>query len=287
MESQNRTLWLVIGLLGGLIVCMVVVLGLYFGVVQPQQSDSVELTETVIAQETVQIPPTYTPIDQPTATQIEIVVTPTPSSGVLEITANLTTNCRQGPSTDYDIVGYLETGQKSEVEGTNESQSWWYIKNLNIPGEYCWVWGETTNVNGDTSGLPVVQPPAPPPAKAGFTVSLAEINKCYGIENGYFQITNTGATSLKSLTVMVVDLTENDTLYWLPSHSTPFLPSVEDCPPYGVSELEVGSIAYVATELGFPVPYTHEIRATFKICSEDDLKGSCHQEVLEFTMPLP
>ncbi len=50
MNNQNKKLWLIIGLLGGLIVCLIVVLILYFGYVKPGSSDADQQTASAASQ---------------------------------------------------------------------------------------------------------------------------------------------------------------------------------------------------------------------------------------------
>ena len=106
------------------------------------------------------------PVDLTASGAMEI--TPTlwiPSSGDTRptITANLDTNCRQGPDATFDIVGGLRVGDTSEVYGMLSNASWWYIKNPDKESpKYCWVWGSTTEVTGSTNSVPVMAVPPTP-----------------------------------------------------------------------------------------------------------------------------
>jgi hypothetical protein len=115
--------------------------------------------------------PTETPLPPPTATPIPPTVPPPPppptateaptaaavvSAPAPEISANVNTNCRQGPSTYYKIDGYLLVGDVSYVYGRDSASLWWYIQNPDKSSLYCWVWTESTTVSGDTSAVPVV-----------------------------------------------------------------------------------------------------------------------------------
>jgi hypothetical protein len=95
--------------------------------------------------------------DQPTPTD-----TLTPESTLPTISASVNTNCRYGPDRVFPVLGYLLTDQTSEVHGKDPYGYWWYIENPEKPGEYCWVWGETTQVEGDTSDVPIKEPPPTP-----------------------------------------------------------------------------------------------------------------------------
>jgi len=75
------------------------------------------------------------------------------------ITAKTDTNCRLGPSTHYNVVGWLVVGNISKVHGRLQSGGWWYIENVsNNEPKFCWVWAETTIVTGDTDMLPFITP---------------------------------------------------------------------------------------------------------------------------------
>jgi hypothetical protein len=111
--------------------------------------------------------PTATATPLPTATQPPPAPTqappmPTPTTATAGrpiITAMGDTNCRRGPSTQYIIDTIFAEGSTSEVHGRDSGWDWWYIENPNTPGAYCWVWDESTVVQGDASNVPVVQAP--------------------------------------------------------------------------------------------------------------------------------
>jgi len=66
-----------------------------------------------------------TPQPQFTATT---ALTPTPIIPVVTVSQN--TNCRSGPSTQYNIVGSLLIGQTAEVVGKSAfANNYWVIKN--------------------------------------------------------------------------------------------------------------------------------------------------------------
>jgi hypothetical protein len=115
--------------------------------------------------------PTETPLPPPTATPIPPTVPPPPptpeptqapaaaavvSAPAPQISADVNTNCRQGPSTRYIIDGYLMVGASSYVYGRDSASQWWYIQNPTDKSAYCWVWSESTSVSGDARGVPVV-----------------------------------------------------------------------------------------------------------------------------------
>ena len=126
---------------------------------------------------------TLTPSPQPMApSATDAVITPTFTNSPLPIPTNtplypmihstMNTNCRTGPSSDFDVVGYLIVGDKVGVIGKNTNSTWWYIQNPDIPSKYCWVWNQTTIVEGNSSNIPVTTPvPTETPATAQITVT--------------------------------------------------------------------------------------------------------------------
>ncbi|HWQ45645.1 MAG TPA: hypothetical protein VN376_02195 [Longilinea sp.] len=89
----------------------------------------------------------------PTLTQ-----TVTPSVPMIHSTVN--TNCRFGPSNQYNIIGFLlTTDTPVQVRGRLGDGGWWYISNPRYPTASCWVWDDTTIVEGNTTSLPIISPP--------------------------------------------------------------------------------------------------------------------------------
>ncbi len=133
---------------------------------------------------------TIEPTEEPTATPTNTatlsalgdtaIITPTlwiPMSGDTHpsISAIYDTNCRQGPDETFEVVGALRVGDTSQVYGMLPYGAWWYIKN---PGKdepkYCWVWGETTKVDGSTADVPEMSaPPTPYLSKPKVSLSIS------------------------------------------------------------------------------------------------------------------
>ncbi|MGB6421531.1 MAG: hypothetical protein WBF05_06810, partial [Anaerolineales bacterium] len=145
--KNTHKLWIIIVVLGLIFSCLAIVFSVDFIPYRRQEADQAFQTSTAQAQtSTAQSAPTNTLVPTVTQTEIQTATTETPPSqtGALIISANVDTNCRLGPSTLYDIVGYLLADRQSEVRGRNDAQTWWYIENPGKSGAYCWVWGQTT-----------------------------------------------------------------------------------------------------------------------------------------------
>jgi uncharacterized protein YraI len=103
---------------------------------------------------------TATPTPVPTAT---ITPTSTATLGPPMAMALKNSNCRFGPGSIYDVIGFLLDGQTAPIEGRNAEWTWWWIKRQDGPG-HCWVWDQLVKVTGDTSIVPVIPvPPTPTP----------------------------------------------------------------------------------------------------------------------------
>jgi hypothetical protein len=76
-------------------------------------------------------------------------------------TANQNANCREGPSTEYEVSGYLMLGEQALIEG-QLAGGYWYV--ITPPGstQSCWIAGSVVNVTGDLGTVNVVSPPPPP-----------------------------------------------------------------------------------------------------------------------------
>jgi hypothetical protein len=114
----------------------------------------------------------------PTAT---IDVTPSPTIPMVSV--SVSTNCRSGPSTDYEILWSLDPGEKAEVVGRNTPLNYWIVK---IPNDgQCWLWGQYATVEGNISGLPEIPAPAPPPTATPSApkpvTNLTFVGECSGV----------------------------------------------------------------------------------------------------------
>lgn len=88
--------------------------------------------------------------------------TPTPSVPTVSVSVN--TNCRTGPSTQYDLLGGLNVGQTAEVVGKNSAVANYWVVRLS-GGTVCWLWGQHATVSGNTANLPEYPvPPTPTPS---------------------------------------------------------------------------------------------------------------------------
>ncbi|MCI0518909.1 MAG: hypothetical protein L0Z70_01465 [Chloroflexi bacterium] len=232
--------------------------------------------------------PSETPTPTPAATETPSA---TPTSAAPLISASTATNCRPGPGKVYEpIKGVLPVGIKVEVVGRNSNSTWWYIQNPGKAGDFCWVWGETTTVEGNAAALPVLTPPPPPPTAtftptpgAGFSASFRLVHNCSGNPTAIFEVKNTGGAPLHSMELRIDDLTDSDTLFGPSSHDAPFMGSTGECPPGG-DLLPAGKTLFIGGAIGGGNS-GHQARARIKLCTQNGLGGSCIEKTIEFTIP--
>jgi len=226
---------------------------------------------------------------QQTAT---VTMTPTLESPVIHATTD--TNCRYGPGTVYDIVGYLLVG-KGEVPvlGKLRGGGWWYIQHPTNSNERCWVWATTTEVEGDTSKLPFVDPPATPtatvtntlPPSAAFTASFANVHNCAGEDKFTYQVGNTGTLAFESARVDFTDLTQS-TSSWAQLNTYAFYPNAMSCPPAAADTMGPGSTYFLIHGPATLTPLPGDLmQATIRMCTENNLGGTCVNQTINFVYP--
>jgi hypothetical protein len=97
-----------------------------------------------------------------TGEEPELIQTATPTlPAAPTATGNQDTNCRVGPSTQYQNIGTLFATQTAPIVGRLGDDSWWVI-DLGESNSDCWVWSQLVTTSGDTASVPVLTPPALP-----------------------------------------------------------------------------------------------------------------------------
>ena len=147
------------------------------------------LTQTALAQPIIVVVTSTPDPNLPAATVDPANPAPAnPASGVT-LTVSQNTNCREGPSQEFNDVGALTPGQTAEVVGKDTVNNYWIIKLPSNPAVTCWLWGQYATVTGDTSQVANV----PTPTKAGPsgapnapTIQDAQV-KCSSLSGGDYQ----------------------------------------------------------------------------------------------------
>jgi len=98
--------------------------------------------------------PTRTPTRTPTSTR-SVVSTP------VAVVQQDKVNVRQGPDTTCPRLGQVVKGARLQIVGRNAAGDWWLV--CCVTAQQAWIIGRLTQVEGDTSNVPVVSDAAPCP----------------------------------------------------------------------------------------------------------------------------
>jgi hypothetical protein len=211
-------------------------------------------------------------------------LTPTFTLEIPRVSVSVDTNCRSGPGTVYDSLGALTVGQTAEVVGKSANADNWIIRLPSNPAITCWLWAQYATVTGDTSNLPIIQPPPTPTPEVTFTISYLSTVPCAGLFGFRFQLTNTGSMTWESYKVDVTDSTISVTKTYT---SDAFLDSTPACvATTTLQDLTPGEIGVTGnwyTGLLNSNPAGHNITATFTLCSQNGLAGTCISKSISFT----
>lgn len=235
-------------------------------------------TATAVPATQTSAPPTATPTSpEPTAT---------PTLAVATLTALRDTNCRQGPGGNYEWISGLRSGRTAAVFGQDSSGTWWYIQRpAGKPDEYCWVWGETTEIDVEADVLPVV-PPYPPqlsPATSQwyYTIDAVNIHNC-GVPTAFLMVQNSGFTTLASSRVEIRNVSTGEILDDAISN-TPYTSLDRDCDG-GFAVLPPNQTGYVRGQMG-GVLSGDVLVANVTLCKGANLTEPCYFATITFVMP--
>ena len=205
-----------------------------------------------------------------------IIFTVTPSTPLISVTVD--TNCRVGPGQAYQRVGALLVGEVAEVYGRDPTGAYWYIRNPDVDNGFCWLWGEYATLSGNIEALPIYTPPPTATPAPAFEAEYAGLEVC----NGWyleFKLKNTGPVTFRSLSVSVLDKKKNQTL----SLTQNKFISHDGCTETKTLQILVAGDKITVSSAIFKYdPSGDKMLATIRLCTEDDLKGTCLSQELEF-----
>lgn len=75
--------------------------------------------------------------------------------GPVSLTVQTDAVCRIGPGVNFDVVGYLTSGETALAHGRDQSGSWWWIE-FPTGDRFCWISGLLVGLNGAGGALPVL-----------------------------------------------------------------------------------------------------------------------------------
>lgn len=234
-------------------------------------------------------PSTHTPTTSPSATVTltpTITLTSTPEVPMAGVSVN--TNCRAGPGKDYQRLGTLLVGEKTEIVGIGSTGYYYIVRNPDQPGDLCWLWDKYVEISGGTGQLPkMTPPPSPTPLpQVSYQITVDNFHDCGPDVYLTYWVGNDGQPDLESAQVKVEDL-DTDTVLFGPGHTDfPFVPSASGCPP-GIDSLGRGAVAFIAVNIGSDPTPGHTLRGTIKICSQDGLGEPCLTKEVDWTVSSP
>lgn len=157
MSKKGSTLILTIVLIFALSACNLPESG---SATEETTTPEFSLTLTALALQ----PATATGVQNTPTTSLSATPEFTPTPAVPQVTVSVNTNCRTGPSTQYDLIGALLVGQVGIVVGKNTQTGYWIINNPGKTGT-CWLYNGYATVSGNTAGLQEYAiPPTPTPS---------------------------------------------------------------------------------------------------------------------------
>jgi hypothetical protein len=230
---------------------------------------------------TDKVPPSATFTPSATATwTLTPTITFTPTSEVPMVSVSVSTNCRVGPGKVYDRVGALLEGEEAEIVAKDSQGLYWYIRNPDKEGGFCWLWGNYASTTGDTGSLPVFTPPPTPTSAVAFTVSFKEVDNCGANWYVEFNIKNTGNLIFQSVRIQVTDNNTSETVTNQANEFTDWNGCVA-----GVSQVDLipGESGNTTSGALSNNPSGHNLSATIKLCSENGLGGECVNRSISFT----
>ena len=226
--------------------------------------------------------PIFTSTPEPPTLTPTVTLTPSPiftsTPLVPLISVSVATNCRVGPGRIYDRVGALLVGQTAEVFGRNDTSNYWYIRNPNRSGEFCWLWGEYASLTGNLGALPVYTPPHTPTPMPNFEPSFVGKDSCSGWWVD-IELENTGGIQFKSYSLTLRD-TVTDTV--LSAYADGFTDNTGCLDSTTRTNLNPGSSRVISSPAFSYDPAGHKLRATITLCSNLGQSGTCVTKVIEF-----
>ncbi|OGO27169.1 MAG: hypothetical protein A2Z16_06840 [Chloroflexi bacterium RBG_16_54_18] len=253
-----------------------------------------KLTQTSAAQPTAiptNTPEPATPAPADTSTpDFTPTASSTPEPTVPMVTIQIGSNCRKGPGTAYEPpIITLAEGQKAEIYGRNSNSSWWYVQIPGRSGQYCWVFGDNVNVQGDVTSVQVIAPPpipvtatSTPKPDVRFDPSFNNIHDCGGEPYAIFEVDNIGDEDFESMSLKIEDTDDEEEIYSA-SSDNPFLSAASECPE-GDDTLKDGDTAWIGGDVDNGET-GNDGEATITLCTEEGLKGICVSENVEFILP--
>lgn len=228
--------------------------------------------------------PTETP--RPGTETVTPEITDTATPGPVTISVTRPTHCRSGPGKQFEIVGSLLVGMKANVVGREPTNQYWYIENPYVFTEYCWVWGQYAEFEGNSLLVPLVTSP-PTPTTTGSAIPTLDFDlKGSGFQscNGTFwmniEITSASQSIFESVKIEVFDK-DKSIIRVLAANN--FAAAI-GCDGLTVNDKVTMGVAVLASSAKFDYNFKgNAMQASVTVCTEDDLKGTCTTKQIPLT----
>lgn len=220
--------------------------------------------------------PTLTPLPGTETLTLEPTFTLEPVK--VEMSVTRPTHCRAGPGKSFEIVGSLLVGMKVEAIGRDPTSQYFYIPNPYVFTDYCWVWGEYAEFEGNQLLLPVVTPPPTPTHTATTTPTIDFKLQGQGMffcDKAHWMnltITSESSYAMSSINIVMRDTVKNI------SRSVTYnnFPIIKGCE--GLTWVETvpreGAVTVSGPKFDYNI-HGNKMHITVTVCSEKDLKGIC------------
>lgn len=233
---------------------------------------AIQLTDSAVTANA----PTAT-LELPTATASPTFTPePTGTPTIPTLTVSVATNCRTGPGKDYEKVGILLVGETTEIVGRDAFGQYWYVRNLDVGPEYCWVSGEYAIISGNTLALLVQNVPG---EGVDFEAEYRGQGKCSGEFWSDIRLTNVSRGTFRSISIVATD-TDTNTVR---SYSGNELSFRDGCAPVsGKSSLDPNKSTTVSTPSFSYTLASHNMSVAITLCTEASLTGLCKTEIIKY-----
>ena len=207
--------------------------------------------------------PSETPNPTPSPT---ITDTPTPEQVTAFISGS--TNCRSGPKDVFALIHIFLKGDKVDLLGKNQEESFWFVQDQAGGNIQCWIWNEYASTEGMTENLPVFTPPPEPPPVLNFVLSYNDTRT--GGTKVSVKVFNTGNLALQSYSATFIDTVTAENVT---GSSNSFR---------GAAKISVGNTGVVISGPFSDSTVGHQMKATIKACSKDGQAGKCVTNTINF-----
>jgi len=135
-------------------------------------------------------------------------------------------------------------------------------------------------ISGDLTPLPAFTPPPSPTLAPDFTVTYKNIDSCKGNAFVRFTVVNTGSAGFRSAYIKVTNLKNNEVTQ---QAVNAFDLTVGCVVAQNIAPLGIGQTGYLQSDVfQKSSPKGQKMQAVFQLCTEQNLKGSCVTQTLQF-----